>query len=154
MIQRIQTVYLLLAEILIGVLFFVPFADISSQDGTLYFVALEGLGRIGTTTFELPDLHWLMMVFLVSNLTLLTRTILLYKNRKLQVKLALVSLGVCLLITGLIYVTASTGARHLSGHFSLTIYSVFPLISSILLGMAVRGIRKDEELIRSIDRIR
>jgi Domain of unknown function (DUF4293) len=154
MIQRIQTVYLLLAELLIGVLFFVPFADISAQDGTLYFIALEGLGRIGTTTFELPDLNWLMMLFLVSSITLLTRTILLYKNRKLQIKLAFISLVISLLIAGLIVVTANIGAQHLSGHFSLTIYSAFPMIAAILLGMAIRGIRKDEELVRSIDRIR
>ena len=154
MIQRIQTVYLLLAEILIGVLFFVPFADISSQDGTLYFVALEGLGRIGTTTFELPDLNWLMMLLLVSSITLLTRTIMLYKNRKIQIKLAFISLVLALLIGGLIFVTVSLAARHLSGHFSLTIYSAFPLISAILLVLAIRGIRKDEELVRSIDRIR
>jgi len=45
-------------------------------------------------------------------------------------------------------------AKQLTGVYSITLYSVFPFISAILIYLAFRAIDKDEKLVRSIDRIR
>ena len=55
MIQRIQTVYLLIAEILIGILFFVPFAGISGKDGSIYRFDLKGLSLDGILKSEIAS---------------------------------------------------------------------------------------------------
>jgi len=77
-----------------------------------------------------------------------------FKNRKLQIQLnrLCVFLNV-LLVGGIFYYTTmieeKTGAAPEYGFAA-----IFPLIAIILLFMANNGIRKDEKLIRSADRLR
>jgi hypothetical protein len=42
----------------------------------------------------------------------------------------------------------------LGGEYSLKVFSSFPLVSAVLVYLAIRGIVKDENLVKSIDRIR
>ena len=80
MIQRIQTVYLLIAEILIGLLYFVSFAEISANKGDLYRVDLQGIYSQGATQNELFQRNWLILVIWAICLIVLFSAIFLYKN--------------------------------------------------------------------------
>ena len=154
MIQRIQTIYLLIAEILIGTLFFVPFAKIAAKEGGIYRfdingVIYEGVQRPETLSNSLP-----LIILCAVSLTIVLITIFLYKNRMLQMRLCTINIFVLLGLGSLIYYYVSESAKLLSGIYSFTIFLLFPLIAAILIYLAIRAIKKDEMLVRSIDRIR
>lgn len=154
MIQRIQTVYLLIAEILIGVLFFVPFGEIAVKAGSIYQcdirgIYLEGVPKPEIIYSSLPvDILWAV------SLILILATIFLFKNRVLQMTLAKINIFLMLGLGGLIFYYVWSIAKQLSGVYSFTIFLVFPIIAAILIYLSFRAIDKDEKLVRSIDRIR
>ena len=154
MIQRIQTVYLFLAEILIGLLFFVPFAEISAKEGNIYRVDLQGIHILGTTQNELFQRNWLILVIWAVCLVMLFSAIFMFKNRKLQKRVSIINSLLSMILSGLIFLKVWMTAQQLTGHYSLTLYLVFPVISAILIYLAINAIGKDELLVRSIDRIR
>ncbi len=84
-------------------------------------------------------------------------TIFMYKRRLRQIKFCFGIIGLILLIYGLYiylyihYVSANTNIL-LSIVSSITI--LFPLLALILDIMAIYKIRKDEKLVKSLDRIR
>jgi hypothetical protein len=74
-----------------------------------------------------------------------------YKNRKRQFAIAL-ALIVLSLVNILLYWRHSGKPDFVEGGFSLT--SLLSLVIPVLLIMAARGIRKDEKLVKSADRLR
>jgi hypothetical protein len=154
MIQRIQTVYLLIAEILIGALFFVPFAEIAGKEGSIYRFDIKGIYLESAQKAEIIFSSLPLVILWVVCLILILTTVFLYKNRILQMKLSTINIFLLLGFCGLIYYYAWSGAKALAGVYSLTIYLVFPVIAAILVYLASRAINKDELLVRSIDRIR
>jgi hypothetical protein len=54
----------------------------------------------------------------------------------------------------LIYFYRHQGITTLEAEAYFTLFSAFPVISAILTYLGFRGVKKDEELIRSYDRIR
>ena len=154
MIQRIQTVYLLIADILIGVLFFLPLAQLSSKDGTVYHAGIQGIYLEGVQKPQLILHNQTLFIGWMFTLVMVLATILLFKHRKLQGRLALVDFLLSLCVVGLIYLEGYLGAQRLISQYALTIYSGFSVIAAILIYLAMRAIKKDELLIRSIDRIR
>jgi hypothetical protein len=154
MIQRIQTVYLLIAEILIGALFFVPFAEIAGKEGSIYRFDIKGIYLEGVQNSEIIFSSLPLVVLWAVSLILILATIFLYKNRILQMRISTINIFILLGLGGLIFYYAWSGAKILMGVYSLTIYLVFPVIAAILIYLAIRAISKDELLVRSIDRIR
>ena len=154
MIQRIQTVYLLIAEMLIGALFFVPFGEIAAKQGSIYRIDIKGIYLEGIQKHEIISSSLQLVILWAVSLILILSTIFLFKNRILQMRLSSINIFILLGLGGLIFYYIWSSAKLLSGVYSLTIYLVFPLIASILIYMAIRAIAKDELLVRSIDRIR
>jgi len=154
MIQRIQTVYLLIAEILIGALFFVPFAEIAGKEGSIYQFDIKGIYLEGVQKAEIIYSSMPLIILWLVSMVLILSTIFLYKNRILQMRLSTLNIFILLGLGGLIYYYVHSSAKILSGVYSFTIYLVFPVIAAILIYLAIRAIRKDELLVRSIDRIR
>jgi len=154
MIQRIQTVYLLIAEILIGALFFVPFAEIAGKEGSIYRFDIKGIYLEGVQKSEIIYSSLPLVLLWAVSLILILATIFLYKNRILQMRISTINIFILLGLGGLIFYYVWSGAKLLMGVYSLTIYLVFPVIAAILIYLAIRAISKDEELVRSIDRIR
>ena len=153
MIQRIQTIYLLIADILIATLYFFRFAEISSSKD-IFSAGIQGIYLDGAHQSQLILHNWLLLALWVICPILLFVAIFLFKKRKIQLRLSLVNLFVALCLEGVIFLEAWLGAQRLSGHFTLTVYFLVPTIAIILIYLAFRAIKKDELLIRSIDRIR
>ena len=150
MIQRIQTVFLLAALILIGCLFFIPFADLTATG--VYNFSLKGIASTSPgEVFQQP--YWLTVMGLV-NTVLVFVVIFLYKNRKLQMNLTIVSLLLAVALNGAMYFLAGKYQDILKAEVKYNVVFVFPVIAAILLIMAYRYIRKDELLIKSLDRLR
>jgi hypothetical protein len=135
MIQRIQTIWLLLAAI-------------------LGFTSLKTAFFIGSITTE-PANHltgmsnvWLMISTIVGA-TVATLSIFLYKNRPLQLKLVLLALGISLLTIGLYYLEIN---KYAVG--GLALWCVVVIAIPVVLILATIGIYKDEQLVKSTDRLR
>jgi len=153
MIQRIQTVYLLIADILIAMLFFFRFAEISSSKD-IFSAGIQGIYLDGTRQSQLILHNWPLVVLWIVIPILLFVSVFLFKKRKLQLKLSWINLLFALCMEGVIILEIWFGAKRLSGHSSLTIYFLLPIFAIVLIYLAIRAIKKDELLIRSIDRIR
>jgi len=133
MIQRIQTLYLLVSALFIGLLFALPFAEIV-KDGAIKENGLAVSVLIG-------------IVLVLQGVAIFS-----FKKRPRQIRIVMIAILATLCLLGaFLYVTyfSFSGAQ-----ISFKIGMVFPLIAIILDYLAIRAIRKDEALIRSIDRIR
>ena len=147
MIQRIQTVFILVAEILIASLFFLKFADLS-VNSELYTFTINGIFNGETLVFDgLP-----IMIF-IGLITLLHLVIIfMYKKRILQIRMLVFTIILLLGLTGLFFYFIYTGFTGAQVVFKVPV--AFPVIAVILDYLAIRAIGKDEALVRSLDRIR
>jgi len=147
MIQRIQSVYLSISILLIGLLFFLPFAEIG-KDGAIYLFNFKGILLDGVV----KETGWVISVLMFVIIGLHILAIFSYKNRKQQIKIVYSAILVMLgLLGAFVYYTyfLFSGAL-VSFKFGVAL----PLVAIILDYLAIRAIGKDEALIRSIDRIR
>ena len=154
MIQRIQTLYLVIADILVALLLFLPVAAVSGKDGKLYNVSLYGILPEGIEAGAAIQKTWPLLIFACLVMALLVVIILQYGNRKRQIRLSYVAILLLLGLTALIYYYIGAGQTSLGGVSSIKIFFSFPLIAAVLVFLAIQGITKDEQLVKSIDRIR
>jgi len=147
MIQRIQTVFILVAEILIASLFFLKFADLS-VNGELFTFTVYGIFNGDTMIFDgLP-----IMIFTGLILFLHLAIIFMYKKRVLQIRILVFTIILLLGLTGLFFYFIYSGFTDVKVAFKVPM--AFPVIVVILDYLAIRAIGKDEALVRSMDRIR
>lgn len=162
MIQRRQTIYMLLSAIVSALLFFMPLASFDANGNVMKFTIfgiqnpLESLTLSTTYTWPLVVLTILMVLAPIV-------TIFLYKKRELQVRLCRLNMLVTIIFIGLIFlyyesdlqqvIAAVEGDEH-QLDVAYFIGMVFPLINLVLEILAIRGIKKDIELLKSIDRLR
>jgi hypothetical protein len=145
MIQRKQSIYLFLAALLnAGVFYF---------DFYLYHTLATGTDTVGK--LRVSDHYPSLLLALV--ITLLPFiTIFLFNNRKLQLRLSFLSVvGIISFISLLLWRVSDINKSvppPVSG--SYWIGAVLPVISLVLVFLAVGGIRKDDKLVKSVDRLR
>lgn len=147
MIQRIQSLYLLISAILIGFLFAFPFAEIL-QEGAVYVFNYKGISLNG----ELKESGMAISVLIGIILALHGFAILSYKNRIRQMRVIVFTILSMIGLFGLFFFF--TYFSYSGAEVSYKISMVFPLVAVILDYLAIRAIGKDEALIRSMDRIR
>lgn len=157
MIQRIQTIWLLLASVVILGLFMFPY---------LNYTDLVGLGKKLLVTGEYSAVNnetvkqnsfTLQMIATIVTALMPFITIFQFKNRKLQIKLIYVTIVLIVLLGVWMYFTSSATLDLISQSFGANNIGVgfFLLpVAIIFLAMAIGGIRKDEKLIKSADRLR
>ncbi len=144
MIQRIQSIYLFLSLVVSGGLVFV-FDLWRIEDGTPVFA--------GSLFKSTDTIHLFIGIafFLVALLAFVS--IFLFKNRKLQITLNRINIVInFVLLSLLVYVLLN-----ISGETAVSekgIGSFLPLVSIVLLVLANRAIQKDEDLVKSVERIR
>lgn len=151
MIQRIQTIYLLLAAFAMLGIFFFPLATATGDTTAL---AAVGDNYFADGVFWANESPAYFGFYILIGAVL--AAIFLYKNRPKQMQfaglaiLALLILGVLLAVLGYYY------AQRLPEGSSAQIAegSALPIAAMALLFLAYRNIKKDEELVRSSDRLR
>ncbi|CAM1351883.1 MULTISPECIES: DUF4293 domain-containing protein [Tenacibaculum] len=144
MIQRIQSIYLLVAGIISGGLTFLFSLWSNSQTNTIYILDLFS----GNSILEKS----IPVLFFISALVSIV-TIFLFKNRQLQFVLNRLNILINLFLLGVLIYLSQT----LSGEASVSekgIGMFFPIIVVLLLVLANRAIKKDEDLVKSVDRLR
>jgi len=154
MIQRIQTVYLFIAILLIGSLFFLPFAEMINSNGELFLLDAKGLYPAASPNAIPLYVNIVVQIFCAASISLMIITIFRFRHLARQIVLTKLSLLMLFGLAAGIFYGVWKGSEILAGTYSLKIYTVFPVIALILVFMALRGIRKDDHLLKSIDRIR
>ena len=144
MIQRIQSVYLLIATLLSGGLIFVLNLWVNEQ-GTEFFV-------MDSFNSENILLKVMAVLFFVSSvLTLIA--IFQFKKRQLQFVLGRLSILINFIILGIIVYFS----QNLSGEINVSekgIGLLIPILTVVFVVIANKAIKKDEELVKSVDRLR
>jgi len=154
MIQRIQTLYLIVITALMAITLFTPIATFTVATGDVYTLSAFELSNGEQSQSTL----W-MGILLVLTTVLPLVTIFLFKNRQLQLRLC--GAEVVLLIGATAFVAIYywlSGANALENvgveHRAFGWAAIMPLLSLVMAFLAARSIFKDEVLVRSLDRIR
>jgi hypothetical protein len=137
MIQRIQTIYLILAFIITGILPFIfPLWTINN----------------GKDYFFMQNQIYVILFGLSTTLSVLS--IVSYKKRQNQFVIGRLNIILNLILLGL-FVYRSL---NLSGETVLVsekgIGMFLPIVAILLLALANKAIKKDEDLVKSVDRLR
>lgn len=143
MIQRIQSIFLALATAAAGGLFGLPFATTS-----------EGMASselFADSVFNIKDNPALMIAFLAAGALSLI-AIFLFNNRKLQMTLSIASIvaTVAGLGLGLFYFLSDSANEQANFGFG----SILPVLMIVFLLLGWRNIKKDDKLVKSMDRLR
>jgi hypothetical protein len=154
MIQRIQSIYLLLAAIVVGLLFFFPIADFVNDAGKFYLFRYRGLYEVIEGKEKLVTLTIPLALLLMVNMVLPLINLFLYKKRSFQMKLCIFSIILLFSSVGLIAYYAAASFTNINANVNYKVVASMPIIALILNVMAYSAIKKDEKLIKSIDRIR
>ncbi len=154
MIQRIQTIYLLIASIFIALMFFFPLAELFTLKSQIYNFDFDGIRILNYKNTKLIYSTFSLIVLLSIILLILLVSIFLYKKRILQMRLCIYNILLMFGLIGLIYYYTNNFSEQLSANIHYSFPTTFPFISIILVYLAFRAIKKDENLIRSLDRIR
>jgi hypothetical protein len=147
MIQRIQSIYLLLASLASAGVFGLPFATASQAESTS---ALFNDGN-----FTAQDSPSLMAIFGL-NAVLALAAIFLFKNRNLQARIAMLGVTLALASASLAFLTftqdawAASNLAALKDQYGLGL----PIFVAIFYLMARYNIKKDDKLVSSMDRLR
>lgn len=144
MIQRVQTLYLLLATIISGGLSLKLSLWLDSDEVAFFAVDAFDSSLIGIMTIG-------VLFFLSAAITFFT--IFKFKNRQLQFVLGRLTILINFILLGiLVYFT-----QNLSGEINVSekgIGLLIPILTVLLVVLANRAIKKDEELVKSVNRLR
>jgi len=156
MIQRIQSVYLAVAAILLvlPIILISQLVSIKTETGT-YYLTPESILFDNTETIEkMMDAFPIAGAFVLS-LFLSIYGISQFKNRKFQIKLVRIAtlLQVVIMVLVFVYVRKMEALTE-GGITSYNPILGLPLVAFVLYILAARSIKKDDKLVRSADRLR
>lgn len=147
MIQRIQTIFILVAGLLTGSLFVQKFADIIVNDELHIFNAF------GIFKNEVLISNGLPITIFIGLITILHFVaIFLFKKRILQIRVLGFTMILLLGLFGLLFYFTYASFDEVKVAFKVSV--ALPVVCVILDYLAIRAIGKDEALVRSLDRIR
>lgn len=145
MIQRKQTIWLLLASLVnLG----------------LFFVSLYKAASVSELTDAAGYIHTTNRLTLMLNAGIITLVpflaIFLFKDRKRQRTLAIFCIIACLSFISLMWMVANNVNHQLavSTQGSWQPGALLPFVAIVFLILAISGINKDEKLVKSMDRLR
>lgn len=145
MIQRKQTIFLLLSMLVIAQSFFFPILGVEGavgQEDLLFNLSAMG----GTMSGNIGLFITMLAAFLLNGAAIFA-----YKERRKQMKMILGGVALMVIWYVLIAITIHwADVRLYHWHIS----AILPLLVIILNLMAYKGVKHDENLIKSMDRIR
>lgn len=160
MIQRIQTLYLLLVVALGITLCFVPVVQFVTPENAEVVRAweLSAMGLIETTINDLPAVElnglWGLLLASVIIPVLALVDIFLYNKRLLQARLNIFTIMLCLGYYGVLAIYIYLAKLVIDVDVYVMGWACLPLVCLVLTVMATRRILKDEAMVRAADRLR
>lgn len=137
MIQRIQTIYLLLTFLITGVL--------------LFFIPLWTLNT-GKAFYFMQDQVYTVLLGLSTMLTVFS--IISYKKRQNQFVMGRLNIILNLILLGLFVYRSLNLSGEAVAVSEKGIGMFLPIVAIVLLVLANKAIKKDEDLVKSVDRLR
>ncbi|HOK38807.1 MAG: DUF4293 domain-containing protein [Bacteroidales bacterium] len=153
MIQRIQTVFLLLALAATLSFFFFPFGYIITKDASQIEVYTTGMQFNGEKIHSDYSLLPLFIMIIIINLVTFI-SIFLYKRRMLQIRLNIFNLILQLGSIGVSFYFLTNAAGKFGTDYSTSILIILPAVAFIFTFLAIRAIARDEALVQSLNRLR
>jgi len=152
MIQRVQSIWLFLASLTLFLLLILPVLTKTNAAGEIW---LQVGGIYQHTNEVVQQIKAYTGLF---GLTIFTGVVCLinifnFKNRTLQKRIILLAILLILVIAGCLAGYAWQITDGMQGG-SVGIGAALPALTLIFCALAFRGIRQDEQLIRSADRLR
>lgn len=138
MIQRQQTLWLLLATLAAVLSFMFPFVIGKGLDKG---IEVDKTIKAGS--------GFLLLITTGASVILSSGIIFLYKDRKLQMKLCLLGLLIAVIII-ILYISEMNKLSK----STLALFCILPFAIAAGYFMAFRNIRKDEKLIKTLDKLR
>ncbi|MCP2028975.1 cell division protein FtsW (lipid II flippase) [Flavobacterium sp. HSC-32F16] len=138
MLQRIQTVYLILTFVVTGVL--------------MFFTPLWTLNT-GKPFYFMQDQVYTIILGLSTMLTIIS--IISYKKRQNQFVMGRLNIILNLILLGLfVYRSLNLSGETVNAVSEKGIGMFLPIVAIVLLVLANKAIKKDEDLVKSVDRLR
>ena len=151
MVQRIQTIFLVLAAAAMLIASSTPLATFNYNYSEEVVFESMGIYLNGT----LNDSTWGLFAISIGSSVLALITIFLYKKRMLQIRLSIVILVLMIgfyLFFGFIFYKVYSVEELLFNKIGVGL--IMPLIAIILTILAIRRIGSDEALVQSLNRLR
>jgi len=138
MLQRIQTIYLLVSALIsAGLIFIFPLFQVEGHDGRWVYAQHDMV---------------ILSLFLGSALLSLV-TIFRYKNRKAQFMLGRLNIILNFFLLGFfVYRSLNVSGETVVSEKGIGMF--LPIFSIVVLVLANKAIKKDEDLVKSVDRLR
>ncbi|MCL7988283.1 DUF4293 domain-containing protein [Sphingobacterium sp. lm-10] len=157
MIQRIQSVWLLLSGLVLMTLFLFPYVSYIDLVGLGKQIYVSGIYTSVNNESVKQDTFILQSIVAVFIAVMPIVLIFLYKNRKRQIKFIFLQMVLIVLFAIWMYVSAnnvlSVNNQYLGANNIGIGFFLLP-VSIIFLSIALGAIRNDEKLIKSADRLR
>ncbi|MGJ0491958.1 DUF4293 domain-containing protein [Methylobacter sp.] len=145
MIQRIQTIFLFLSALCFGTLLKLPFA-ISDKPSAQF---------LSDKIYDITD-HVALLIVAGLGATLSLISIFLFKNRKLQLKFGYLIIILAILLPIVAFLLFTNESKNIDPtvqvHDQLGIF--VPVVAILFSALANYYIRKDDKLVKSMDRLR
>lgn len=139
MIQRIQTLFIMVVVVLQSILPFLPI--------------VKSLGADGTQIICKPINVVPLAILCVITSLIAAISVFLYRKRIIQMRISIFnSIVLVALQAYIVYYLVSFNKEYTTVQYCIP--AIFPLLSTILSLLAARSILKDELLIKTLDRIR
>jgi Na+-transporting NADH:ubiquinone oxidoreductase subunit NqrB len=143
MIQRIQSLLLLFSTLLSALLLYLPVYELISVPDNVSVV----------TRFTIMSSA--LLVILNGGIGILSFfAIFLYRTRNIQIRMCNLALLLSCVLIGLLFFVADTMSTSMNQKIHYLYGSYIPLIQVLIIFLATRAIKRDENLIRSADRLR
>jgi hypothetical protein len=142
MIQRIQSLYLFLAAAVSAILFYIPLFELPAA-------AMDQAPR----EFIITSNSLLMILNAAIGIASFA-VIFLFRNRAFQLKACRLILIFIFVLIGLLFYTSDTISGGLDQKVVFKIGTYLPLLQVVFVFLANRAIKKDDDLVRSADRLR
>ncbi|WP_448104781.1 DUF4293 domain-containing protein [Pedobacter panaciterrae] len=154
MIQRVQSIWLLLAALTLICLFFIPLIT-KSVNNTEYLLYLDGHQQSTKGVNDASTAVTPLGAMIINGVAVLVCLICIFqfKNRAMQKRLIMINIVLIVVTAILSALNASLlpgGINGSSIHFGSSLF----VLAIIFCLLSIRGIRKDEQLLRSADRLR
>lgn len=152
MIQRVQSIWLFLASLTIFLLLILPIVS-SQANGTESWIQVTGLFQKTNGIVVKAETFRPLYITTVIVGVLCLGSIFAFRNRTLQKRLIIVVIISIFSLSFWIF----NYAQQIPGGLSTASYGVaafLPVLAVLFSALAIRGIRKDEQLLRSADRLR
>jgi hypothetical protein len=158
MIQRIQTVYLVLGSIFLCLLLISGAFSFGAIEQDSEAVLAASVGTAFEDGIYAADDHVLLVLSILLAAIIGIVSIFMFKNRSLQMSLTKAFMVLAFLVNALsfflMYQEVNMQQEVTIADLNLRLGAFLPLLAMLMAYLALKNIRKDDQLVKSMDRLR